>query len=244
MWGVMDSMTTKLEFARKACESTRLQKLVNNIKPFIKREVLLAGLALGIGAAPIILSAPRAQDTKQEQVQGQKLPVMQLEKSLAQLEKETAKMAIYNRPMSDGQKFTCQSTSVQTNDVNFIVNIEKMELGVLFDHKKDNPTPALVAGNRAADLTGFANLVEKQTGKRLEGVKIILDTGSVTYNGKTVSLTDAYVIPIDSQGKITTGLGNGKILIYGISYYADVVKSNPVILLEPNSQYTLSLAIR
>ena len=236
-------MKTKQEpFVKRLNGQSNLHK-----RPFFKlpsSKVLLGiGLVFSFAGPMIFPKAIRAQDAKQELVQKQKLTVVQLEKPLAQLEKETSKMAADGNAMSDGTRFTSKSASVLTGQITFIADMSDMHLTVAFDATLDAPGPN--AGMRGADLHDFAKLVEKQTGKKLEGVKIILDTGTFTYNGKQAPYTNAYLLPIDSQGKITTALGDGKYLVYGASYYADNhVAGEPGILIEPNRTYSLSLAYR
>lgn len=238
----------KLEHARKGCERSSSHRFLNTTRAFFK---LASGavLATGLMVAPMVFpKAARAQDAtttataRQKQIQN--LNVTQLDKPLSQLETETSRIAVYQRVMTDGKKFTCQSTSVQTNDVNFIVDLTTMKLGVVFYPQLDDSTRGAGAGTRGVDLHDFAKMVENQTGKKLEGVKIVLETGTFMYKGKETQYTNAYILPIDAQGKITTALGAGKYFIYGASYYADNhVAGEPAILMEPNGTYSLSLSM-
>ncbi len=244
----MDNMQTKQElFVKRLNGQPDLHK-----RPFTTLKVASIALLAGLIAGPMVFpKMARAQDAQQEQVQGQKLSVVQLDKPLAQLEKETAALT-FNLRETPSRRASTETpvgygiTLITSEGTTFVVDVNdsgKWGFAVVFSAKNQHED-STGDGTRGAYLSEFVNLVEKQTGRKLERVKIILDTGRTTYNGKEVPLTNAYLLPINSYGKVTTGLGGGKYLIYGVSSYATVVSSGPVIILEPNSQYTLSLASR
>lgn len=108
-------MKTKLEFAQKGCERSSLHKLIDHFKPFFKREVLLAGLALGIGVPMLMPKALRAQDatsaatSQQKQAKVQHVSLNEIKKYVADAEKykiATSEGVTYSAILSDSTEVT------------------------------------------------------------------------------------------------------------------------------------------
>lgn len=201
-------MTTRLEFARKGCERSSSHRFLSTTRAFFKHTpeaLMVAGLLF----APMLFpKAARAQDATSTatawQKQIQNLTVVQLEKPLSQLEKETEAMTIggpHGGISSESSNACGYGINVMTSEANFVVVNSNGKWGMAvafnFNGKKDWNGD----GTRGADLSEFAKMVETQTGRKMERVKIILVTGSINYNGKEVPLTNACILPIDSKRK-------------------------------------------
>jgi hypothetical protein len=180
-------------------------------------------------------------------VQGKVLNVVQLDKSLVQLENDAAGMASLDEKSEPAYGYTA-TAYIKPMKLCFIVSFDSTEtiskiLAVNFPSIKDTHSEPNadnlgiepIPGHRDIDLTNFANMVQTQTGSKLERVKMILEMKAQCIN--------VFILPIDSQGKITTALGEGKYLIYEGSYADGRVSGGLAVLIEPNKTYTLSLSM-
>ena len=211
--------------------------------------VLITSLGLGSLGTALLLprSAEAAKAIEQKKVLGQKVTVVKLDKPLIELDEATEKYRGNEYFPDRTNKMKYQNVAQIQGEVTFLVSLHqdgKGRLTVAFPPEREDNPDARGAGIRGADLTKFARLVGALTGQRLTRVRIILDRGTTQYKGKTTAFTNAYMLPVDSNGNVTTNTGNGQYLVYGASYYADTVHSDIGLLVEPNNKTTMKVAQR
>jgi|GEM_PF-3141244 len=208
--------------------------------------------ALACGTASVVTpTTVRAEEAvvKSKKVNLESLTVVKLKKPLKDLDNESEK---YRQgefiPNGDNGVENYSNHLRVPGEVGFLVTLsgdgKQKVLGVRFPAERDTSPDAEEPGLRGADLQKFAKLVKKMTGKELERVKIIVDVGTYKNNGKEMTYANAYFLPIDSEGKVITNVGNGSYLAYTTSYYGSTVLGAESMIVEPNNQTTLALARR
>jgi len=240
----------KLEHSKASkCADGSSQTAISRRKFFklgVAGWTLITSLNLGsLGAA--FLMPRNAKAAEHKTVLGQKLNVVRLDRPLIDLDKETNK---YRRveffPDEHNPRYSTAVTIM--NEVRFIVTLSQSgklrRLTIRFPPKRDKDPNSRGAGLRGVDLHEFARLVRGLTGEELSRVRIILQTGTFEYKGKETMYTNAYILPVDEQGNVTTCVGNGQYVIFGASYYADKVYSSIGFLVEPDNRTTMRIASR
>lgn len=162
-----------------------------------------------------------------------------LDRPLAELDRAT-------QPYRQPESFPNDSIPQYSNsvvvpaDVGFLVAINNRE-----DRRGLNITLGSSREPLRADLNAFARVVRDTSRQALNRVRIILDRGSEQVDGREVEYTNAYILPIDAQGNATTGLGEGRYLIYGASKSGDRVGGAATyILQEPENRHTVAVLQR
>jgi hypothetical protein len=221
-------------------------------RPFFKRlgTYTLMGLT-AVSLSPFLpfhFGKVKAQGTEQGTtqktmvVQGRTLTLVQLDKPLATLEQETGRA-------HEVLGYSAYTNFIKMPSAEFGVTFDSADhkhpyyLTVAFSESKEKDPTVKPPGLRGTDLGEFADLV-KGCGKPLERVKLIAETGTFNNNGIETPYINVYIIPVNAAGKAITCLGDGKYLIYNVSYYDDVVGGGTMVLVEPTSQYSIQIASR
>lgn len=211
----------------------------------------LTGSPLAIGSMVAstmitVSSDARAQDVE---IAGRKLQVIELSRPLTELDKETEK---YRKPeqIPNGKNISIYTNTIDIpGEVRFTVGLDFNDelkknyakfIGVYFPPSREAKPDEEGAGSREIDLKDFATYVKQISGQEMIRVKIIVETGTFKFKGKNTTWTNAYILPLDSQGNILTRQGNGRYVIFGATYYADVSGGSPRVLAEPNNRETLA----
>lgn len=196
------------------------------------------GLLAGLAATSCVGSLIVPKKAHAEAQQRRTPRVITLDRPLAELDRAT-------QPYRQAEVFPNERTPQYSNAV-----VLPREVGfiVAINNREDRRGLNITLGSREplrADLNSFARMVRDTSRHALNRVKIILDRGSEQVDGREVPYTNAYVLPIDSQGNAITGLGEGRYLIYGASKSGDRVGgASPYILQEPENRHTVAVLQR
>jgi hypothetical protein len=199
---------------------------------------LVAGLAVASGAGTLLF--PKTAHARQREVGGQTLTVVQLDRTLNALDQETERR--YQRQEhqpSDRNGHTYQSAVTVPETVTVLVTLnETRSQRDLSVSARTLPRPVGTA------IDDFAGLVQSVTNQPLRRVKIVLERGTFRQGEQDVEYTNGYILPVNSEGQVTSHLGNGEYLMYGVSQFGSTVQSDPAVVAEPNRQASLPIASR
>jgi len=231
----------KLEHSSERINGERVAKR-KFCKLGITGAVLLGALNFGAVTSFFVPRAVQAQE--QVELQGKKLTVVKLDKTLAELDKETQKYR--GEEYFPSEEIPSYSTHVKVPDeVVYLVTLRPRggdnTLVMLFPAERDlkNKDPK-TKGKGLLSLNEFAGYVREISGKDMERVKIILEHGTFDYKGKETTYTNAYIFPLDADGKILTRRGNGEYVVYTGVYYADTAGGGLNLIIEPYNRDTLA----
>ncbi|NYZ74616.1 hypothetical protein H0O00_05710 [Candidatus Micrarchaeota archaeon] len=207
-------------------------------RPFFRATsaALIAGL-LYVGTPAAVLTMPNRARAEEVQLCGRGVEVVKLEKTVAQMDIETApfRKGEFSAQESVGGEYI---TAVNVpNTVTFIVSTEKKKgiewvVDLAFQKELDRTG---TSGTRRIDISDFANYVRKVTKQKMERVYIILDMGTFEYEGKNTEYVTAHIYPLDKGGNFITRMKKGD-LVYGVSYYAGDVFNSEELLVEPTGR--------
>ena len=233
----------KLEHSEHDVHDKASDKAVSR-RSFLKSAAIGMGLIAGLqlGFRP---GVAMAQDEYRE-VGGRQLRVIRLDRTLAEMDRDTAQ---YRDPAHEHMpgstnNYVYSNDIVVPNEVSFIVSIDRnndaRRLVVRFPaNRETNPNPPS-PGVRVMNLNDFASYVRSLTGREMERVKFILESGTFQYNGNETRYTSMYMFPLDANGNILTRRGNGEFVVVDCSYYADQVNSGISLIAEPNRRDTIA----
>jgi hypothetical protein len=139
-----------------------------------------------------------------------------------------------------GGNYRCVATAgPDTFSVFMNLRQDSMRLDVMFPANGDIDRSADEPGVRKFDLCSFVALVRclpKTDG--WSAMKIFVEKTDGSLN-----LTSAFMLPVDSDGRAITTLGNGKYLALAVFYYCGcIVEAKPIILREKGGTYSISVA--
>jgi hypothetical protein len=224
----MDSMTTKLEFARKGCESPSSHKLLNTTRSFFKI-TSTAVLAAGLAFVPMVFpKLVRAQDTATQAVtNGKKQLAPELSTltkvSLADMQKlDSLTNEVRGGLAVEGGRFGIEAYVQYPNGskgeylvvradicqaAGCHVSHDPSDSGVVVpdkllavEHETYDTTKVITY----IDLKPLDQLYKKATGKELKFVKLVETRGIDADIG---NYTGVYVIPVEKpDGEIKDGI--------------------------------------
>jgi hypothetical protein len=205
-------------------------------------------IAMGtaIAVAPVLTpNIAMAQDENRD-VGGRTVRVLRLDRSLADLDRDTSRYRDPSHEHMPGQQnnYVYSNDIVIPNEVTFVVSLDRANnsrwIYVRFPaNRETNPnTPS--PGLRAFDLNDFNSYVNSLSGQDFTRVKFIIETGTFQYNGRETKYTNLYLFPLDSSGNILTRRGNGEFIEFDVSYYADRAIGGISLLIEPNNRDTIA----
>ena len=199
---------------------------------------LVAGLAVASGAGTLLF--PKTAHARRREVGGQSLTVVQLDRTLSALDQETERRYQRNEHQpSDSNQQTYQSAVTVPEIVTVLVTLNEVR-GQREVAVSANTLPRAVG----TAINDFAGLVQRLTNQPLRRVKIVLERGTFRQGDDEVEYTNGYILPINQQGEVTSHLGNGQYLMYGVSQFGSTVQSDPAVVAEPNRQASLPIAGR
>jgi hypothetical protein len=197
---------------------------------------LLTGAAIVSGAGVLLFSKNANAQTRD--VGGKTLSVVELDRTLRDLDRETEnKYERREHQANESNGHTYQNIAIVPHKVSVLVSLNK---------KTSERSVGVTADGLAAPIgvaiDEFASLVQAATDQPLKRVKIVLERGTFEQGGKEIEYTNGYILPVDGDGKVTSHLGNGEYLMYGVSQFGSTVRGNSAIVSEPSSNPTLDVA--
>ncbi len=203
--------------------------------------VLAAALQGGLVGSVLM---PRTAYAQTRNVRGTQVNEIQLDRTLAELARDTAQYNSAEFLPSSSNNYTYSRDIVVPNEVTFLVTLETRgslkRLSVAFPKDRETNPNARGAGLRGADMTDFVTLARRVSGQDMAKVRFILERGTFQYNGRETDYTTAYIFPLDSNGNMLTRLGSGEYLVFTSSYYANVVTAEMTVIIEPNNRDTIA----
>ena len=209
--------------------------------------MLIAGLAGPVAVMAVPKTAQAEKQMGQVTIAGVRGELTQLETSFAKLDRETEpyRKTVVNTqlgPVSNSGELTFVNNAgvtVYTNTVFLSINplvTPRADREVSFEvHLTDTTFDALVnfppnedrtpntqtPGAKSANMNDFAAAVQQITGQKLKRVKIVIEKGIFEYNGNPNTVyTNAYILPVNSQGQIIGRQPTGEYLAAEVSYFA------------------------
>jgi hypothetical protein len=173
------------------------------------------------GTGSLFLPREAHAQSNTRRVGDRDLRVVQLDRQLSVLDTET-------RPYRRAEVMPSQSNNHRYS-VDVVVPDENTFL-VALSRDGRRLTITLPNDTLGADLTDFASLVQNVSSAQLSRVKIVLERGTEERNGRTQSYTNAYILPINSEGNYITSLGNGEYLIHAASRRGDRVGDGTFVI--------------
>lgn len=200
---------------------------------------LVAGLAAGV---PLSLMAPKTARAQETVIQGQSVRVVQLDKTLSELDAQTEQYRYEAMTEPDRNGIYYSNAVVIPGVVTFQVTLAEngKRLNINFPRERDETPSSPTAGARRFELDEFSNLVKRETGKDIKRVKTILERGTFDYNGAETEYATVYILPLDAQGNPITKQDRGQYLVYECSYFAGGTSGGISLIIEPNNQDTLA----
>ncbi|MEW6035987.1 MAG: twin-arginine translocation signal domain-containing protein [Candidatus Micrarchaeota archaeon] len=203
--------------------------------------VLVAALQGGIVGSVLL---PRTAYAQTREVGGRQVNEIQLDRTLAELARDTAQYQTHEHLPSSSNNYTYSHDIIVPNEVTFLVSVQTRGsnklLAVTFPKERETDPNARGAGLRGVDITDFLSFARRVAGQDITKVRFILERGTFQYNGRQTDYTTAYIFPLDSNGNMITRLGNGEYLVYTASYYANVVTAEANVIIEPNNRDTIA----
>ncbi len=229
---------------------------------FIRR-TLLVGLMSGVCACAPSVVAPSAvvqqpvaraetpvqQQDEYREVGGRKLRYVKLDKTLAEMDRETQRYWNPNHehmPWS-ANNYTYSNDIVVPGEVTFVVALHHRDdsrvLAANFPAVREADSNAPGAGLRAIGLNDFNSYVRSLAGRDIERIKFIIETGTFQYDGRETNYTNLYMLPLDLNGNILTRRGRREYIAADCSYFADRMVGGFSLLVEPTGNEELVKAV-
>ncbi len=226
----------KSYFKRKA------QKLLEITKPVLLGVALAAGTLTAV--APVLKpSIAMAQDEYRE-INGRRLRVIRLDRTLADMVRSTATYSSREFLPGPSNNYVYSKDIIIPNEVTFVVSLNPRNdtrfLGVRFSPTRDSNPNDPNAGYRGMNLNDFNSYVHSLSGRDMERVMYVVETGTFQYNGRETNYTNMYMFPLDANNNMLTRRGNGEYIVVDCSYYADQVNSGISLIAEPNRRDTIA----
>jgi hypothetical protein len=177
------------------------------------------------GTGPLFLPSEAHAQSNTRRVGDRDLRVISLDRQLSVLDSET-------RPYRSGEHFPNQRNNY-TYQNGVAVPQENVFLVSLNSRQGQRNLDIQIPGREdvlTANLTDFAALVQNVSSAQLSRVKIVLERGTEERNGRTQTYTNAYIMPINSEGNYMTGLGNNEYLIHAASRRGDRVTNGTLVI--------------
>ncbi len=233
----------KLEHSEQDVREKASERSVSR-RGFLKSTALALGLVAGLqmGLSPRMAMA---QDETKD-VGGRTVRVVRLDRPLAEMDRETAQYrdSTHEHMPDRSNNNTYTNDIVVPNEVVFLVSIDRTNnarwLYVRFSRDRETDPNNQSPGMRRMNLNDFASYVRSLSGRDMERVKFILESGTFQYNGRETRYTNMYMFPLDANGNILTRRGNGEHIVVDCSYYADQVNSGISLVVEPNRRDTIA----
>ncbi|MBD3210095.1 hypothetical protein GF318_01820 [Candidatus Micrarchaeota archaeon] len=225
----------------------RKKGMLNRFKRAAATGALALGLALG--TAPLVVPAV-AQANQTTRVLGQEVPFGRLDRTLREMEQEMNEIGRVDEHFPD-ETYDYYWRGVDVPGFRIIVSLRpegehRNRVTVRFPAERET-NPDLEGRDRGArgmDIDRFAGMVEEMTGGPLERVKIITNSGTFRSGGEDVPYTNAYILPVDDQGRVTTSLGEGQYLAFTVTYWGSRVVGSSAVIAEPDNITTMRVASR
>ncbi len=208
------------------------------------------GVALTLGTAvavaPILKpSIAMAQDDYRE-INGRRVRVIRLDRSLADMDRDTQQYrdSTHEHMPGPNNNNVYSNDIIVPNEVTFLVTLDQANSSrweyVRFSPSRETNPNTPSPGLRGFDLNDFNTYVHSLSGRDVERVKFIIETGTFQYNGRDTRYTNTYIFPLDANGNVLTNRGNGEYIVYDTSYYADRAVAGISLVVEPNGRGTIA----
>lgn len=220
-----------------AQETAALRHRPAHKRPFFKLAAPVLATLLSITSPAAVLTMPKKAVAEDVQICGRKLQVVRLEKTVAQMDAETAPFRYVEAMPENSVSGGYMNAVVVPRKVTFGVVGEKNKwrITIAFPKNLDKTSSGVAPGTREIDIAGFASYVKKLSSKKMERVYIVLEFGAFEYKGKNTEYVTAHIYPLSRDGKFITRLKDGDV-VYGVSYYDGRIFNAGELLIEPTSK--------
>ena len=227
-------------------EVTR-RSFMKSVGKTLAEGMLIAGLAGPVAVMAVPKTAQAEKQLGQVTIAGVRGELTQLETSFAKLDRETEpyRKTTVNTQLGPVQ-LAGENTFVDNNGVTVYINKviytnrsdttpradreltfsvqltdTTYDAGVNFPPSEDKTPGTTTPGAKSGSIKDFADAVQQVTGQKLRRIKIVIEKGVFEYHGNPNTIyTNAYILPVDSQGQIIGRQATGEYLATEVSYYA------------------------
>jgi hypothetical protein len=207
-------------------------------RPFFKATAtaLIAGL-LYVGTPAAVLTMPNKAVAEETKICGRKVEVVKLEKTVAQMDVETAPFRLTEAMPEDSVSRGYINGVTVPGRVTFGVFSEKdnWRIVVAFPKELDKTSSGIAPGTRTIEINDFVSYVGKLSRQKMERAYIILEFGTSEYKGKNIEYVTAHVYPLNKDGQFISRMKDGDIT-FDVSYFDGNIGNGASLLVEPTNQ--------
>ena len=211
-------------------------------RSFFKLAAPALATLLSLTAPAVVMTVAHKAVAQDVEICGRKVEVVKLDKSVAQMDKETKPFREREFSAKESGDGEYMNSVHIPNTVTLIVSTDKNKwvVDVLFNKELDRTG---TSGTRRLDISDFSQYVNRLANQKMERAYIVLETGTFEYEGKNTEFVTAHIYPLNKEGKPITRMAEGD-LTFDVSYFEGNIGNGTSLLVEPNAKRSNMLSMK